>query len=97
MDVSQVLNHINENTYDDDITVTDIAKGHFLAVTGNTIEEGSTTRNIRVDIFPLEQEERSTQTTNSGLFVRQERETAVKTTVFEDGKELAANTQNYAN
>ncbi len=96
MTVSQVLNHIAENNYDDDITVTDIPPHNFIAVTGMTYNEGDTTRDIRVDILPLEQENRSTQTINSGLFVRQEDETAVKVTVYQDDKELAQNTQNYS-
>ena len=96
MTVSQVLNHINENNYDDDITVTDIPLHNFIAVTAVSYDEGNSTRDIRVDVLPLEQEDRSTQTTNSGLFVRREGETAVKVTVYQDGKELATNTQNYS-
>ena len=96
MNVSQVLNHINDNSYDDDITVTDIPSHIFLAVTGMTYDEGNSTRDITVELLPLEQEDRSTQTTNSGLFVRQEGETAVKVTVYQEGKELASNTQNYS-
>ena len=95
MDVSQVLNHINERNYDDDITVTDIPSGNFIAVTGITYDPDTTIRDIRVDILPLEQENRSTQTVNSGLFVRQDGEKQVKATVYQDGKELASNTQGY--
>ena len=96
MTVSQVLNHINDYNYDDDITVTDIPRHNFIAVTGITYDEGNSTRDVRVDVFPLEQEERSTQTTNSGLFVRKDGETDVKVTVYQDGKELASNTQQYS-
>lgn len=96
MTVSQVLNHINENNYDDDITVTDIPPHNFIAVTGVSYDEGTSTRDFRVDILPLEQENRSTQTVNSGLFIRRDGETAVKTTVYQDGKELASNTQTYS-
>jgi len=96
MNVSQVLNHINENNYDDDITVTDIPPKNFIAVTGNTYDEGDDTRNIRVDILPIDREESSTQTVNSGLFVRRDGEEAVKATVYQDGKELASNTQRYS-
>jgi hypothetical protein len=96
MKISQVLNHINDNNYDDDITVTDIPPHNFIAVTGITYDEGTSTREIRVDILPLEQEDRSTQTINSGLFVRRDGETAVKATVYQDNKELASNTQRYS-
>jgi len=95
MQVSQVLNHINENNYDDDITVTEIPKGHFIAVTGMVFDPSTSTRDIRVELLPLEQENRSTQTTNSGLFVRQEGEDQVKATVFQDNREMASNTQKY--
>ncbi len=96
MTVSQVLNNINESNYDDDITVTDIPPHNFIAVTGVSYDESTSTRNFRVDILPLEQENRSTQTTNSGLFVRKEDEIAVKVTVYQDDKELANNTQAYS-
>lgn len=96
MNVSQVLNHINENNYDDDITVTDIAPHNFIAVTAVAYDEGNSTREISVEVLPLEQEMSSTQTTNSGLFIRNEGETAVKVTVYQDGKELANNTQRYS-
>ena len=96
MDVSQVINHINDQNYDDDITVTDIPRGNFIAVTGNMYDPETTLRDIRVDILPFEQEDRSTQTINSGLFVRQEDETGIKATVYQDGKELASNTQKYS-
>lgn len=95
MNVSQVLNHINEENYDDDITVTDIPPHNFIAVTASTYDPDSGIRHIRIDILPLEHENRSTQTVNSGLFVRQDGETAVKATVYQDNKELASNTQNY--
>ena len=96
MNVSQVLNHINENNYDDDITITDIPKGHFPAVTSITLPQGSNTREIRVDILPMEQIDGGTMNVNSGLFVRGADETAVKATVYQDGKELASNTQSYS-
>lgn len=96
MNVSQVLNHINDNNYDDDITVTDIPTGNFIAVTAMKYNEGSLTREFRVDILPLEQENRSTQTVNSGLFVRRDGEHAVQVKVYQEDKELATNTQSYS-
>ena len=96
MTVSQVLNHINDNNFDDDITITDIPKGHFPAVTDITLPEGSNTREIRVDILPLEQIDGGTMSVNSGLFVRGADETAVKATVYQDGTEKASNIQSYS-
>jgi len=96
MNVSQVLNHINDNNYDDDITVTDVPPHNFIAVTAISYDPDTSTRSLRIEILPLEQENNSTQTVNSGLFVRKEGEAAVKATVFQDGKELASNTQDYS-
>ena len=96
MTVSQTINHINENNYDDDITVTDVPKGHFTAVTENVFASGSSTREIRVELLPLEQHSGGTVTTNTGLFVKQNGETAIKVTVMQNGQELGANTVNYS-
>ena len=97
MTVSQQINTINpnENTYDDDITVTDVPQGYFLAVTSNSIMDGSSTREITVELFPLEQAPGGTRTTNSGLYVRQNGETAIKVTVSRDGSTVAENTTDY--
>ena len=96
MNVSQVLNHINEENYDDDITVTDIPPKNFIAVTATSYDPDTGIRSFRVDILPIDQETPPTQTTNTGLFVRQDGETAVTATVYQDGKELASNTQRYS-
>ena len=96
MTVSQVLNHINEMNYDDDITVTDIPPRNFIAVTGNSFDPNTDTRDIRVEILPIDVDTHSTQTVNAGLFVRQEGETRVRATVYQNGKELASNTQSYS-
>ena len=94
--VSQQLNHINENNYDDDITVHNVPKGYFPASTGNILPEGSATREITVSLFPLEQSEGGNLTTNPGLYVKGPDETAVKVTVKdENGKDLAENTTSY--
>ncbi|MEM1319181.1 MAG: hypothetical protein AAGG75_02935 [Bacteroidota bacterium] len=95
MDVSQALNHINENNYDDDITVTDLAKGYFPAVTNNVLSSDGGTRDITVTILPLEQAPGGTMSTNTGLFVRNADENAVKVVVMQDDKEVASNTTNY--
>lgn len=95
MTISQQLNHVNDASYDDEITITDVAKGHFPAATGNTLPEGSTTREIRVDIMPLEQAPGGTMTTNPGLYAKGANETEVKVTVYQDGAAVGENTQAY--
>ena len=96
MNVSQVINHINDNSYDDDITVTDVPKGQFLALTSNSIADGATTREMTIELMDLEQAPGGTRTTNSGLFVRKNGETAIKVTVSRDGSILAENTTDYS-
>ena len=96
MTVSQKLNHLNENNYDDDITVTDVPKGQFIAVTSVTLPDGSATREITVTLMPMPIADGGTKTTNSGLWVKQDSETAVKVTVVNtDGQEQCTNTTNY--
>ena len=81
MNVSQRINHIQENQYDDDITVSDMPAGYFPAVTNITLPDGSTTRELTVSLFPLEQQTETTMSVNSGLFIKSQDETAVKVTV----------------
>lgn len=96
MTCSQQINLINEKSYDDDITVTDVPKGYFLAVTNNVPPAaGSTTREIRVELLPLEQAPSGTSITNSGLYTRQDGETEVKVTVTQDGTVKCDNTTAY--
>lgn len=97
MTVSQTINSINpdDKTYDDDITVTDVPKGQFLALTSNSLPDGSSTREMTVELMDLEQAPGGTRTLNSGLFVRKDGETAIKVTVSRDGSTLAENTTNY--
>ena len=96
MTVSQVINHVNDNSYDDDITVTDIPTGHFIAVIENTIAQDATIREMTVDIMPLPQASGGIMTINSNLYIRQFNETAVHVKVTQNGTELASNTTNYA-
>ena len=98
MTVSQKIESIlaEQNEYDDDITITDIPGGNFIAVTGMSIDDGSSTRDIRVTIMPLEGINESTQTVNSGMFIRKDGETAIKVTVYDNsGTEKASNTTDY--
>ena len=94
--VSQQLNHINENNYDDDITVTNVPKGHFAAVVSVLISPGETTRSVTVDLLPLEQSDGGTQTVNTGLYVRQPDENDVRVTVLDNRKEVAENMTSYS-
>ncbi|MEO1261386.1 MAG: hypothetical protein AAFZ15_21455 [Bacteroidota bacterium] len=97
MNVSQKINHLNDNSYDDDITVTDVPQGQFLAITANSIANGATTREISISLMSLEQAPGGTRTTNTNLFVRQGGETAIQVKVYAvDGTELASNTQDYS-
>lgn len=92
--ITQQLNHVNENTWDDTIT-SDNAPGMFIAVTANTIEEGAAQRVMTVQLFELEQAPEE-NVTNSGLYVRQEAETSVKAILLDTGgKEVASNVTDY--
>ncbi|MCP4439601.1 MAG: hypothetical protein GY810_11720 [Aureispira sp.] len=95
MNASQQINHINENNYDVDISVTDVPKGHFTAVTANSFDGNSSLREIRVEILPLEQHQGGTVSTNSGLFVKGDNENAIQVKIYKDGQEVASNTQSY--
>ena len=97
MTVSQQLNSIDpdQKTYEDDITVTDVPKGQFLALVANSIADGSSTREMTVELMDLEQAPGGTRTLSSGLYVRQDGETAVKVTVQRSGQALADNTTDY--
>lgn len=96
MNVSQQLDHINDNNYDDVITVDGLEKGHFIAITSNTLPAGSDTREIQVDIMPLEQAPGGTVSSSSGLYVRGADETQVQVKVMNNGTEVASNTTSYS-
>lgn len=95
MTISQKITNVNDNSYEDEITITDIPKGYFPASTGNSLPAGATTREIRVEIMPLEQSPGGTMDTNPGLYIKGANETAVKVTAYQDGVVVAENTQSY--
>lgn len=98
MTVSQQLNSIeaSSNSYDDDITITDIPPGYFPGVTDvQAPTGGSTTRKITVTLMLLEQAPGGTSVVNSNLYTKTAAETSVKVTVVKDGNTLAENTTNY--
>ncbi|MEL6973088.1 MAG: hypothetical protein AAFZ63_01835 [Bacteroidota bacterium] len=98
MTVSQqiVLDHQDTNTYHDDITVTDVPPGEFLAVIDKAPpRDGAPTRHIKIEILPLQQAPGGNRTVGTGLYVRQDGETAVKVTVQQNGTIVAENTTDY--
>ena len=95
MNVSQRIENIQDQMFDATITVTDIPKGHFMAITSNSIQAGSTTREIGIDIMPLEPAPGGTSTVSTNMITRASGETAIKVTVSKDGQEHGTNTTNY--
>ncbi len=101
MTVSQKLEAAGNGNYMDwfdDITVTDLPKKEFIAVTENYAPaSGSTTRNITVQCLPAEWAPGGTMKLDSGLFVRQSGETEVCVKVLDaGGTEIATNTTAYS-
>ena len=95
MNVSQTLNCVMDNNYEDDIIVSDVPKGYFPAPTSNSIADGADTREIVVEIYQLEASPGGNMSANPGLYVKSDDETQVKVTLKQDGKEIASNTQSY--
>ncbi len=98
MTISQRIEAIpsGNDVFASEITVTDVPSKHFLAVTENTISEGSTTREITVEVLPLEQAPGGTFYLSSNMFNRIGREIAIKVTVSQNGQTLGTNTTNYS-
>ena len=97
MTCSQNLQSLGQdNEYDDDITVTEVPKGYFIAMTANSIAEGASTREIRIDLMAAEWADGGTNTVGSGMFVRQSGETAVQVKVYDGSTERCSNTTNYS-
>lgn len=102
MTVSQKLEPAgNGNNMDwfDDITVTDVPKGHFLAVTENNQPAGgATTRNITVQCMAAEWAPGGTMRVDTGLYVRKSGETEVCVKVMDTSgvTEIATNTTAYS-
>lgn len=94
--LSQSLNHINENNYDDDITAT-VPPKHFIAVTGNRLDAEGTQRILTVQMMTLEAAPGGESHTNSGLYIRGANETSVKAVLIDvAGKEVDSNVTNYS-
>jgi len=95
-DLTQKLNLINDNNYDDDITA-NIEPNHFIAVTANVMTPGGTEREMTVQIMELDGLPGGEVHTNSGLFVRQEGENSVKAILLDtNGQEVDSNVTNYS-
>lgn len=96
MTVSQTINQIMNNEYDIAFTVTDVPKGHFIAVIGNELPSGSSTRKIEIDVMQGGGwAQGGTSTIGSSLFVKDQSESSVHVIVKKDGNILAENTTNY--
>ena len=95
MTINQVIHHVNEMTFDDDISIVDTPKGYFPAVTSNNLPGDGATREIRVDLLPLDQSPGGKMDVNSGLFVKGADETAVRVVVYQDDQQVAENTASY--
>lgn len=97
MTCSQKINDYDpsNNSFDDEITVTNVPKGKFLAVTSILVADGSSTREVRVDLFSIDVAAGGTNTVNTGLFERKNGETAIKASVYSDGNLVCENTTNY--
>lgn len=94
--LSQQLNHINDNNYDDDISAV-VKKGQFIAVTSNVLNAEGTQREMTVQIMDLEQAPGGDVHTNSGLYVRRENEASVKATLLDtSGKQVDENVTKYS-
>lgn len=101
--VSQSLTHLQdagefaENTVNNwsDLITSDNETGYFIAVTGNTIAEGSAQREITVSMVALDVAPEENQV-DSGCYERQSGETSVKVTLLDqNGKEVASNVAEY--
>ncbi|MEL6661014.1 MAG: hypothetical protein AAFP77_03645 [Bacteroidota bacterium] len=98
MTVSQqvVLDHQDTNTYHNDVTVTDVPPGEFLAVIDKAPpRDGAPIRHIKIEILPLQQAPGGDRTIGTGLFVRKAGETSIQVTVLRGGAVVAENTTSY--
>ncbi len=84
------------NEYEDTITVTDIPKGYFIAITSITAPAPpSTTREVRIDLMAAEWADGGTHSTGTGQYIKQDGETAVKVSVYNGSTLECDNTTNY--
>ena len=95
MIISQTINHINEDNYDVDISVTDIPKGHFISIGRTTFSDDEFMREIEVEILPLKEADGGNKNINTGVFSRREEEGVIKISVTQNGKTLGRNNQVY--
>lgn len=99
MTVSQNLESLPDtpNGYIDTITVTDIPKGFFIAITSNTAPaDGETTRQMQVTLMQADWADGGTHSLGSGVYIRKDGETAVCVKVEDgNGAQQAENTTDY--
>ncbi len=94
--LTQQLNHINDNNYDDTISA-NVSENQFIAVTSNKLQPGAAQREMTVQIMELQGEKPAGESvTNSGLYIRGENETSVKAILLDiNGKQVDENVANY--
>ena len=97
MTCSQRLESLGvDNEYFDTITVTDIPRGYFIAMTANSIAEGASTREVKIELMAAEWAEGGTHELGTGMYVRQASETAVKVSVYRNDTLECDCTQDYS-
>ena len=96
MTVSQDIYHVQDQEYDDTITVTDIPKGYFIAVTANSVSEGSSTREIRVDLMAAEWAAGGKSSVGTNIFIRKSGENAICVKVYNGSTLECENTISYS-
>lgn len=79
----------------DTITVTDIPKGYFLAVTSNSLALDGTVRQVIITLMPASWADGGTHAIGTGAYLRGEHEKAVHTKVLENGVSQCECTQVY--
>lgn len=97
MVISQTLHNEFENTYDNDISISEIPKGFFPAIIRNQFNEGEGIREVIIDIRPLDVSPGGTMKVNTGFYKKKEQEQAIKVRIQQAGKELASDTHIYSN
>ena len=99
MTCSQNIENLSEsgpNAFDDIITVNEIPKGYFIAITANNAPAaGSTTREVRVDLMAAEWADGGTHSVGTNMFLRQEGATAIQVKVYNGSTLECENTSNY--
>ena len=95
MIITQQIEHIREDRYRNEITITDIPQGYFPAIISNTADAEQPNRKIAITLMPLEQSAGGTMNCNTGRFQRREQETGIQVSLSRDGEELMSSYVSY--